>query len=319
MKDIRLSLGFWDHWKTITLEAELGFEAVKSLQILWCFAAQNKSSGVLYGMPKKAIAIAARFTGDRDAFVDALVDLNFLEFDGVVYTLHDWEEHNGFAATSEQRSEAARKAANAKWEKKRGIKNENTESNADSCTSHCASHKSADAERNAERNPPSPSPSPSPSLKEEKHIVGQERPTPCADGQEIAEKPDPVPYAKIIGALNAACGCQFKADTQATKRHIKARWNEGWRFPDFEAVIRSRRDEWAGDAKMCQFLRPETLFGTKFESYLQQARNGPPGGAASTDGSTAPPNQEELLLKIKEERAERDRKLRGQDAATATP
>ena len=29
-------------------------------------------------------------------------------------------------------------------------------------------------------------------------------------------------------------------------------------------------DEWGKDEKMCKFLRPETLFGTKFESYLNQ-------------------------------------------------
>ena len=281
----------------MSLEAELGFEAVKSLQILWCFAAQNKPSGELCGMPKMAVAIASRFSGDREAFVDALVNLRFLDFDGKVYSLHDWEEHNGFAASSEQRSDAARKAANAKWEKKRGIKSTDAERNADLCETQCDSHKLGDAERNAPS--PSPSPSPSPYLKEEvfQTSVGH-FPTPPAPDDSISAispepdapdqppgKPDPIPYRKIIDHLNAQCNCQFKPTSNATKRHIRARWAEGFRLPDFEAVIDHKHEEWAQDAKMCMFLRPETLFSTKFEGYLQAARNGPPVGTQAAQGS----------------------------------
>jgi uncharacterized phage protein (TIGR02220 family) len=129
--------------------------------------------------------------------------------------------------------------------------------------------------------------------------VGQDSPTPST----------PVPYAAIVSKLNEVCGCQFKADSQATRRHIKARWNEGWRLPDFEAVIRAKHEEWATDAKMCAFLRPETLFGTKFESYLQLARN---GRSSPVSDSTAPTEAEqaEWLRKIKAARAESERKER---------
>ena len=140
--------------------------------------------------------------------------------------------------------------------------------------------------------------------------VGQGGPTTLAtvDHQEGNQpKPDPVPYTVIIAKLNEVCGCQFKASTQATRRHIKARWNEGWRLPDFEAVVAAKFEEWGSDAEMCRFLRPETLFGTKFESYLQFAKNG--GGAARPlNESTAPANQDELVRKIREQRAERERK-----------
>jgi len=36
-------------------------------------------------------------------------------------------------------------------------------------------------------------------------------------------------------------------------------------------VIEGRIAAWSGDAKMVEYLRPQTLFGTKFESYLQAA------------------------------------------------
>jgi len=84
--------------------------------------------------------------------------------------------------------------------------------------------------------------------------------------------PDPVPVKKIVEILNTHCRSSFKASTQATVRHIKARWREGWRESDFEEVISFKVGQWLTDPKMSQYLRPETLFGNKFEGYLTAAR-----------------------------------------------
>ena len=46
---------------------------------------------------------------------------------------------------------------------------------------------------------------------------------------------------------------------------------------DFEKVIDAKYREWHGSAKMAKYLRPETLFGTKFDSYLNESDE---GGAA---------------------------------------
>lgn len=35
-------------------------------------------------------------------------------------------------------------------------------------------------------------------------------------------------------------------------------------------MIVKKSEEWLDDERMNKFLRPETLFGTKFESYLNQ-------------------------------------------------
>ena len=94
------------------------------------------------------------------------------------------------------------------------------------------------------------------------------------------KKQNKIPYTVIVSMLNEVCGCQFKADVRATKDHIRARWNEGWRLADFEAVIKAKAEEWGGDEKMCKFLRPQTLFGSKFEGYLQAAKIGGNGGFA---------------------------------------
>jgi hypothetical protein len=43
---------------------------------------------------------------------------------------------------------------------------------------------------------------------------------------------------------------------------------------DFQDVIEHKAEEWKTNAEMAQYLRPQTLFGTKFESYLQAAKAG---------------------------------------------
>ena len=49
---------------------------------------------------------------------------------------------------------------------------------------------------------------------------------------------------------------------------IQARWNQGFRVDDFKKVIDNRVSYWKDDPSNEQYLRPETLFGNKFEGYL---------------------------------------------------
>ena len=78
------------------------------------------------------------------------------------------------------------------------------------------------------------------------------------------------PFAEILDFLNLKAGKSFKlVDTH--KRHIQARWNEGYSLEDFKTVISAKSEEWGDDEKMSKYLRPETLFGGKFDSYLQSA------------------------------------------------
>mgnify|MGYP000243346383 CR=1 FL=1 len=58
-RDIRLSVGFFDHPKIIKLERQLGYEGVIALIRLWLWVAQNRPSGLLSGMDDEDIAIAA--------------------------------------------------------------------------------------------------------------------------------------------------------------------------------------------------------------------------------------------------------------------
>lgn len=77
-------------------------------------------------------------------------------------------------------------------------------------------------------------------------------------------------YKDIVEYLNSKTGSRYKHTTKKTRRLIRARWNEGFRKNDFFTVIDKKTAEWINDPKMAKYLRPETLFGTKFESYLNQ-------------------------------------------------
>lgn len=74
-------------------------------------------------------------------------------------------------------------------------------------------------------------------------------------------------YSRVIDFLNAMAGTNYKSTTAKTQQLIKARLKEGFTLEDFETVIRKKCREWV-DTDFAKYLRPETLFGTKFESYL---------------------------------------------------
>lgn len=77
-------------------------------------------------------------------------------------------------------------------------------------------------------------------------------------------------YSAVVGYLNEVTGSSYKWQSKKTQALIDARTKEGFTLDDFRAVIYKKTQEWKDDPKMVKFLRPETLFGTKFESYLNQ-------------------------------------------------
>ncbi|WP_161564247.1 conserved phage C-terminal domain-containing protein [Listeria sp. SHR_NRA_18] len=74
----------------------------------------------------------------------------------------------------------------------------------------------------------------------------------------------------IVAYLNEKANKNYKTSTKVTRTKIKSRLGEGFTIDDFKKVIDIKTVEWLNDPKMQNFLRPETLFGNKFESYLNQ-------------------------------------------------
>lgn len=74
-------------------------------------------------------------------------------------------------------------------------------------------------------------------------------------------------FKEIIFYLNEKAGMNYKASSKKTQTCIHARLAEGFTIDDFKSVIDKKCAEWIG-TEYEKYLRPETLFGTKFEGYL---------------------------------------------------
>lgn len=151
--DIRISTSFLNHRKRKKLRQILGDRSTDYLIDLWINTALNRPKGVLHGMDKTDIAIDAGFEGKADYFVDVLLQIGFLDFDGESFKIHDWDKHQAYAMHADERSERARKAASKRW----------------GCGKDASSMPEASKEH-ASSNTPSPTPSPDPTL-----IAGQDK------------------------------------------------------------------------------------------------------------------------------------------------
>lgn len=78
---------------------------------------------------------------------------------------------------------------------------------------------------------------------------------------------------QIVNYLNEKAGTNYKATTKDTVSHINARLSDGFTVDDFKTVIDKKVNEWQG-TEFEKYLRPKTLFGTKFESYLNAKMTG---------------------------------------------
>ena len=90
------------------------------------------------------------------------------------------------------------------------------------------------------------------------------------DNVPSSDEHDTIPYDEVVGYLNEKTNSNFKSSSKDTRKHIRARYNEGFSIDDFKKVIDNKTAEWYNNTKMNAYLRPKTLFGTNFESYLNQ-------------------------------------------------
>ena len=81
---------------------------------------------------------------------------------------------------------------------------------------------------------------------------------------------------EVIDFLNFTLGTKYLATTAVTKKHINARFEESFTVNDFKSVITKKYNQWKDDVVYSKYLRPETLFGTKFEGYLNEGKKSVP-------------------------------------------
>lgn len=80
-------------------------------------------------------------------------------------------------------------------------------------------------------------------------------------------------YSRIISKLNECANKNYKSNSIQTIHYIESRLREGFEEEDFYKVINNKCNEWLNNNDMNKYLRPKTLFGDKFEDYLNQDAN----------------------------------------------
>ena len=89
--------------------------------------------------------------------------------------------------------------------------------------------------------------------------------------KDLTRKNNP-PYKEIIDYLNEKAGKKFSVKATTNRKLIKARWNEGNDLNAFKTVIDKKVAQWKDDPVMDEYLRPRTLFGGKFDGYLNEEK-----------------------------------------------
>lgn len=173
--DARLATNLPSHPKTKKLIRRLGKAAAWNLVCLILWTASNRSDGNLSGMTDEDIELSADWDGDDGQFVATLVEVKFLDGSKNCYCLHDWEEHNPWAAGAEARS------AKARWN---AAKRHHGIAEADRLVPEYAATRNASS--NASSNTPSPSPSPSPIVEDKSSTLSTAK-LPTCPAQEVID------------------------------------------------------------------------------------------------------------------------------------
>lgn len=123
--DYRIMIGYVDHPKIIALIMLCGAEGFRShIKLIdFCAKTSSRTDGNLRGMSVTAIEIAAGWRGEPGLLVQSLLDPDVRLLDGELgdYSMHDWEDHQPWVTGAADRSAAAKKAAEARWAKTRGV------------------------------------------------------------------------------------------------------------------------------------------------------------------------------------------------------
>ena len=115
---------------------------------------------------------------------------------------------------------------------------------------------------------------------------------------------------QVIDHLNSVTGSKFKPSAKASTKNISGRLSDGASVQDLKLVIDYKASEWLNDSKMCQFLRPSTLFGPeKFNGYLIAAKNAMKGTSNGTTSTNYQPSWQDSHATLQQVRAETNRRI----------
>lgn len=217
--DVRISVSLKSHRKTKRLKRALGAEGCWGLVCLFAWAGSERWTGDLSGLTDDDIEEEADWEGARGSFVEALLDVGFLEGEPMSRRIHDWKEHNPYASGKGDRIKKAKEAANKRWAKSNEI-------NAAGCYEHATSMQLASSSIAPEQCPPAPAPAPA-QTKAVASPSGSRLPddwTPPEDWLAWARSEKPG-----INALQEADKFRDFWHSKAGKDGRKANWQATWR------------------------------------------------------------------------------------------
>jgi uncharacterized phage protein (TIGR02220 family) len=96
-------------------------------------------------------------------------------------------------------------------------------------------------------------------------------------------------YSLVVDYLNIKANTSYRINTKNTQSLINARVKEGFTVEDFKKVIDSKSNEWL-NTDFEKYLRPATLFGGKFENYLNEANKKAPTAIGTQKNNLVNPN-----------------------------
>lgn len=187
--DFRVAVDFFTHHKARKLKKRLGSAAVLSLLQLWAYAAKLRTDGNLSGMTPEDIELAAEWEGEDGAFAAALEEIGFIDvqrpsdgrqtnaddrstiFYGAEIRLHDWADHNQWAADYDDRRDKARFSRLATVNRKAFEKLKAQGVTAISKNDYdmlTKAQRPSDGRQTSANVAPTPSPAPSPALRNKK-------------------------------------------------------------------------------------------------------------------------------------------------------
>lgn len=156
--DIRVTLGFPRHPKTLQLQRALGAEGPYRMLCLWLWVAENRPDGDLAGLEDHDLEEAIGWRGHSGRFLECARTCGFVDGVSGVSKVHDWTAHNAWASDSHNRTFLAKLAAlSKKHGRDKALRLLRNQGYADAVRAHTGQR----ARRSAERSAPSPSPSPS--------------------------------------------------------------------------------------------------------------------------------------------------------------
>ena len=79
--------------------------------------------------------------------------------------------------------------------------------------------------------------------------------------------------AEVIKHLNTVNDSKFECKSKSTVKSVTGVLKQGYSINDCKLVVNWKFKEWSNSEKMRKFIRPDTLFGSKFDIYLAEARS----------------------------------------------